>query len=68
MWVVWDFALQLLDQDGEDITSREYLENALQEQKGITDNIAEKNRIRKLIKCFFKERDCVTMIRPLTDE
>jgi hypothetical protein len=68
MWVVRDFALQLLDTDGEVITSREYLEQALEEQKGITEQIMEKNRIRKLLKCFFKDRDCCTMIRPLTDE
>ncbi len=68
MWVVRDFALQLKDSDGEDITAREYLESALEEQKGITEQIMEKNRIRKLIKCFFKERDCCTMVWPLTEE
>lgn len=68
MWVVRDFSLQLKDRDGEDITPKEYLEGALEEQKGITEQIMEKNRIRKLIKCFFKERDCCTMIRPITGE
>jgi len=29
MWVVRDFSLQLVDQDGEVITSKEYLEKAL---------------------------------------
>ena len=28
----------------------------------------QKNRIRRLMKSFFKERDCCTMIRPLTSE
>ena len=68
MWVVRDFALQLQDEDGEEITSRDYLEKSLHEQNGITDNIAQKNRIRKLIKCYFKERDCVTMVWPFTNE
>lgn len=68
MWVVRDFSLVLQDADGEEITSRDYLENALLEQNGIADSIVQKNRIRKLIKCYFKERDCVTMVRPLTDE
>ena len=30
MWVVRDFTLQLVDQEGESITPREYLEKALQ--------------------------------------
>jgi hypothetical protein len=68
MWVVRDFSLQLKDRDGEDITAREYLESALEEQKGITEQIMEKNRIRKLMKCFFKDRDCCTMVRPITGE
>ncbi len=28
----------------------------------------QKNRIRRLLKSFFKDRDCCTMIRPLTNE
>jgi hypothetical protein len=68
MWVVRDFALQLVDPDGETITSKEYLEKALQPQKGFSDGVEQKNRIRRLLKSFFKERDCCTMIRPLTKE
>jgi hypothetical protein len=30
MWVVRDFALKLVDKDNEKITSKEYLEKALQ--------------------------------------
>lgn len=36
--------------------------------QGISDDIAVKNRIRRLISEFFVERDCFTMIRPVTDE
>ena len=63
-----DFTLQLVDQDSEPISSRDYLEKALQTQKGFSDAIDKKNRIRRLLKSFFKERDCHTMIRPLTNE
>jgi len=28
----------------------------------------QKNRIRKLIKSYFKDRDCFTMVRPLLKE
>lgn len=68
MWVVRDFTLQLVDPEGEPISSKDYLEKALANQKGFSDSIEQKNRIRRLLKSFFHERDCVTMIRPLTDE
>ena len=68
MWVVRDFTLQLVDQEGESMSAKEYLEKALQTQKGFSDSVEQKNRIRRLLKSFFHERDCVTMIRPLTNE
>lgn len=68
MWVVRDFTLQLVDGEGEPISSREYLEKALGPQKGFSDQVEHKNRIRKLLKTFFPERDCLTLVRPLTDE
>ena len=53
MWVVRDFTLQLEDEDGEEINANQYLEKALEEQKGFSDKIEEKNRIRKLLKSYF---------------
>jgi len=50
------------------MSPKEYLEKALQSQKGFSDSVEQKNRIRRLLKSFFMERDCMTMIRPLTDE
>ena len=32
------------------------------------EDVEEKNRIRKLLVSFFKDRDCFTMVRPLVDE
>jgi hypothetical protein len=68
LWVLRDFALQLVDPSGNPITTREYLENSLQEQRGTSDNIESKNRIRKLLKHFFKERSCFALVRPTEDE
>jgi len=65
MWVVRDFALQLVDEEENEISSRDYLERALLEKGGSAD---PKNDIRKHLKLFFKERECCTMIRPLTNE
>lgn len=68
MWVVRDFALQLTDGNGAAISSKEYLEQALKEQKGFSDSVEQKNRIRRLLKTFFTERDCCTMVRPTSSE
>lgn len=68
MWVVRDFTLQLVDAEGEQISPKDYLEKALSNQKGFSDSVEQKNRIRRLLKSFFTDRDCVTMIRPLTNE
>lgn len=45
MWVVRDFSLQLVDKDGESMTSKEYLEKALDSQKGFSEAVEHKNRI-----------------------
>ena len=37
-------------------------------QKGFSDGIEQKNRIRRLLTSFFKERECFTLVRPLTNE
>ena len=66
MWVVRDFSLQLVDEEQNELTPREYFEKALQESKGGTAD--SKNEIRRHLKKFFAERECCTMIRPLTNE
>jgi hypothetical protein len=68
LWVVRDFALKLLDSQGNPISSRDYLENALKELKGSSDVIENKNRVRRLISNFFPERDAFTMVRPVEEE
>jgi len=69
MWIVRDFSLQLVDEENEPITSKEYLEKNLEKQKGgMFEPVEQKNKIRKLLRSFFKERDCFTLVRPLIDE
>ena len=53
---------------GNAINSKEYLESALLPQKGSSDSVENKNRIRRLISTFFKERDCCTLVRPTEEE
>jgi len=57
LWVVRDFSLKLVNNSGDEITSNEYLEKALELQKGTSDAIENKNKIRRMIKHFFAERD-----------
>lgn len=68
LWVVRDFTLKMVDLEGKPLAAKEYLEKALEFQKGVSDAVESKNRIRKLLKHFFQDRDCVTMVRPLEDE
>ena len=79
LWVLRDFALELIDEKGKEISTKQYMENALKEEninnisnneynKNILEEINKKNEIRKIIKLFFKERDCYTLIRPVHDE
>ncbi|KAL4496242.1 hypothetical protein ABPG72_012979 [Tetrahymena utriculariae] len=68
LWVVRDFALQMVDTQGQKITSKDYLERALENQKGVSDAIEQKNRIRRQLKHFFKDRDCATLVRPIEAE
>jgi len=68
LWLLRDFSLKLEDTHGNVITAKQYLENALQLQKGSSEIIEEKNKIRKLINSYFKERDCFSMVRPIENE
>uniref|UniRef100_K3XAM0 GB1/RHD3-type G domain-containing protein n=1 Tax=Globisporangium ultimum (strain ATCC 200006 / CBS 805.95 / DAOM BR144) TaxID=431595 RepID=K3XAM0_GLOUD len=67
LWVVRDFTLELVDEDGDPISSSDYLEKALADQARIPSNM-ERNRIRAMMKDFFRDRDCVTLVRPVHDE
>jgi hypothetical protein len=68
MWVLRDFALKLVDAQGKSVTPKQYLENALVPQKGTSDSVELKNRVRRTISSVFSDRDCCTLVRPLEDE
>ena len=68
LWLLRDFSLKLEDKDGNVITEKQYLENALEEKNGTSDSIEEKNRVRNLIKTYFVEKDCFVMVRPVEKE
>ena len=68
LWLLRDFSLKLEDTNGNVITEKQYLENALKELSGYSNTIEEKNRVRNLIRAYFPERDCYVMVRPTEDE
>ena len=68
LWLLRDFSLKLEDINGNVITEKQYLEKALENVNGNNEVIQEKNRVRKLIRAYFPERDCFTMVRPVENE
>ena len=68
LWLLRDFSLKLEDKNGNVITEKQYLENALVELSGMSNTIEEKNRVRALIRAYFPERDCFVMVRPIEEE
>lgn len=65
MWIVRDFALELVDEGGSSIDQADYLERALVPIDGADP---EKNKVRNCIRGYFRHRDCATLVRPCTDE
>ena len=68
LWLLRDFSLKLEDKDGNTITEKQYLDNALEDLAGNSDIIEEKNRVRSLIRSYFKEKDLFVMVRPVEEE
>lgn len=68
IWVIRDFTLDLEDEDGYDITPTQYLNTALEQSPGYDKQTMERNRIRHMLTSFFPDRECVTLIRPISDE
>lgn len=65
LWVLRDFVLSLEDADGNVMDSRTYLENALAPNT-IKQN--DRDDVRRLIRHYFSDRNCRTLVRPVTDE
>jgi len=68
VWVVRDFALDLVDEYGTAVTPDEYLERALRAQVGFDAATTERNRVRAMLTAFFVDRRCVPLVRPVADE
>ncbi|KAF8092947.1 hypothetical protein N665_0395s0011 [Sinapis alba] len=67
VWLLRDFYLDLVE-DNRKISPRDYLEIALRPVQGSGGDIGAKNEIRDSIRALFPDRECFTLVRPLTNE
>ncbi|XP_024962130.1 guanylate-binding protein 2-like isoform X2 [Cynara cardunculus var. scolymus] len=67
VWLLRDFYLDLVE-DNRKITPRDYLELALRPVQGGGRDVSAKNEIRESIRALFPDRDCFTLVRPLSNE
>ncbi|CAK9152551.1 unnamed protein product [Ilex paraguariensis] len=67
VWLLRDFYLDLAE-DNRKITPRDYLELALRPVQGGVRDVAAKNEIRDSIRALFPDRECFTLVRPLSNE
>ena len=69
MWTVRDFSLQLINDQNEEIQPKEYLERALRDVQATGNADYEaKNAIKQHLRKYFPDRDCCTLVRPVTNE
>ncbi|KAL3866792.1 hypothetical protein ACJMK2_044061 [Sinanodonta woodiana] len=64
VWVLRDFTLEL-EKDGKEITSDEYLMDALKLKRGTGKRVNDYNLPRECISNFFKEKRCFVFSRPV---
>lgn len=60
MWLVRDFHLDL---DG--MTPKEWLERSLADKEGTSEALKERNRTRRLLRTYFPQRTCATLVSPV---
>ncbi|XP_047981728.1 guanylate-binding protein 4-like isoform X1 [Salvia hispanica] len=67
VWLLRDFYLDLVEENRR-ITPRDYLEIALRPVEGGGRDVSAKNEIRESIRALFPDRECYTLVRPLSNE
>jgi len=68
VWALRDFTLELQDSRGQPISSNQYLENALTDQSTFSKSSETNKKIRQALLNYFKDRECMTFVRPAHDE
>ena len=68
LWLLRDFTLELRDEAGRKQTPNEYLESVLTDQNSLIRVNEDVKRVRRSLLTFFKDRECVTLVRPAREE
>jgi len=63
LWCLRDFTLDLSESSPD-----QYLERCISDVKGVDAPAQQKNKTRKHIRELFKDRGCLTFVRPVTEE
>ncbi|KDO27493.1 hypothetical protein SPRG_07082 [Saprolegnia parasitica CBS 223.65] len=67
VWLLRDFLLDI-QENGVALSPKTYLERSLEPRDGASRRTDERNRIRASIRTLFAQRECMTLVRPATDE
>ena len=65
LWVIRDFSLQLVDQDGQHLTANQYLEQALTPSPGTDEDTVA---VQEVMRNAFSSKECRTLLRPCANE
>eukprot|EP00930_Biecheleria_cincta_P045537 TRINITY_DN3137_c0_g1_i1.p1 TRINITY_DN3137_c0_g1~~TRINITY_DN3137_c0_g1_i1.p1 ORF type:complete len:870 (+),score=175.86 TRINITY_DN3137_c0_g1_i1:95-2704(+) len=71
LWILRDFLLELVDEDGKHITADEYLDSSLRRPPRTgadPDRIRASREVRDVLLGSFAEHRCVTLAQPVVDE
>jgi hypothetical protein len=68
VWVLRDFALQLVDKYGCEMTPNEYLQHCLEDAPSSGLEVRKKNEIRRAIRDNLGDKRCFTLVRPTIKE
>eukprot|EP01017_Pseudomicrothorax_dubius_P020968 TRINITY_DN2272_c0_g1_i3.p1 TRINITY_DN2272_c0_g1~~TRINITY_DN2272_c0_g1_i3.p1 ORF type:complete len:666 (+),score=194.62 TRINITY_DN2272_c0_g1_i3:115-2112(+) len=68
LWVLRDFVLEIQDTAGRRISAPQYLEMSLTDPAIVNKGSESTKRIRSTLISFLRDRDCITLVRPLDDE
>jgi len=63
-WVLRDFSLELVDEEGDPLTPQEYMQAALQSTRAASRDAARANAARSVIAAVFPERRCAVLPPP----
>jgi hypothetical protein len=68
VWLLRDFSLELVDATGSEMSADEYLESSLESRPGYDPDTLSQNRVRQMMRAFFGDRRCYTLVRPVEEE